>query len=125
MTPIASFNDLSGRAFRYSLKLRTNMVASGMNLPTPIQQHAIPAINAGRDVLASSHTGTGKTAAYLVPLVGALMKQQRDGLPRNRIYPSALVLQPTRELVQQAGGLASDLLPRPSVPDLLTLVLPS
>ena len=55
----------------------------------------------GRDTLAMAHTGTGKTAAYLIPLLGAMMKTQRDGLPKNRIYPSALVLQPTRELVQQ------------------------
>ena len=55
-------------------------------------------------MLAMAYTGTGKTAAYLVPLLGALMKTQRDGLPNNRYYPSVIVLQPTRELVQQARG---------------------
>ena len=58
----------------------------------------------GRDMLAMAYTGTGKTAAYLVPLLGALMKTQRDGMPKNRFYPSVIILQPTRELVQQARG---------------------
>ena len=66
-----------------------------------------------------AYTGTGKTAAYLIPLLGAMMKTVRDGHPKNRIYPSALLLQPTRELVQQVrkeaermtrGGISVDLL---------------
>lgn len=55
-------------------------------------------------MLAMAHTGTGKTAAYLVPLVGRMMKQQRSRLPRNTSYPAALVLLPTRELAQQVKG---------------------
>ena len=54
-----------------------------------------------------AYTGTGKTAAYLVPLLGAMMKTQRYGMPKNRYYPSAIVLQPTRELVQQVSDRQS------------------
>ena len=46
-TPLTSFNKLGGRGYRYSLQLRRNMAASGLNLPTPIQQHTVPVINAG------------------------------------------------------------------------------
>ncbi|GAX72729.1 hypothetical protein CEUSTIGMA_g185.t1 [Chlamydomonas eustigma] len=98
---LASFNELSGRLYAFPLKFRLNMAQTGLKVPTPIQKHMIPAVNAGRDILASAHTGMGKTAAYLVPILGKVMQTQRDGLPRNRYYPSVVILQPTRELVQQ------------------------
>ncbi|HEX8823960.1 MAG TPA: DEAD/DEAH box helicase, partial [Archangium sp.] len=60
--------------------------------PTPIQAQAIPPALAGRDVIGCAATGTGKTAAYLLPLVERLA-----GEPG----PLGLVLAPTRELVQQ------------------------
>ena len=46
-SPLSSFNDLAGRSYKYALRLRKNMAASGLQLPTPIQQYAIPVINAG------------------------------------------------------------------------------
>ena len=49
-SPLASFNDLSGSPYRYSLRLMRNMATSGLHLPTPIQQHAIPVINAGEGI---------------------------------------------------------------------------
>ncbi|MBO1326386.1 DEAD/DEAH box helicase [Acetobacter sp. TBRC 12305] len=68
---------------------------AGMTEPTPIQQAAIPAILAGRDLLATAPTGTGKTAAYALPLIQKLLAARR---PR-----SALVLLPTRDLVLQTA----------------------
>src|SRR5947209_12341265 len=62
--------------------------------PTPVQAEAIPAILAGRDLVATAQTGTGKTAAFLLPILHHLL-----GQPRNTTQ--ALVLTPTRELAQQ------------------------
>ncbi|KAG1661029.1 hypothetical protein FOA52_005344 [Chlamydomonas sp. UWO 241] len=99
--PIVSFNQLKGRPYSYALKLRTNMAEAGYNVPTPIQRYSIPIVHAGRDLLATAHTGSGKTAAYLVPVLGTVMKQTRFKPPRNRCFPAALVLLPTRELALQ------------------------
>jgi ATP-dependent RNA helicase RhlE len=62
--------------------------------PTPIQAQAIPAVLAGRDLIATAQTGTGKTAAFLLPVLHQLL-----GLPRGTTR--ALVITPTRELAQQ------------------------
>jgi ATP-dependent RNA helicase RhlE len=65
--------------------------------PTPVQRAAIPAILRGRDVWASAQTGSGKTAAFLVPIVEALTSSRKEALGDVR----ALVLVPTRELATQ------------------------
>ena len=67
---------------------------------TPIQERAIPLVLGGRDLLASAQTGTGKTAAYLLPVLELL---SRGGSPENKV--NALVLVPTRELAQQVDQL--------------------
>ena len=74
----------------------------GFAAPTPIQAEAIPAGLAGRDVLASATTGSGKTAAFLLPILQRLASLQR-GATR------ALVLTPTRELAAQIADDAKDL----------------
>ena len=68
----------------------------GYTEATPIQQKAIPAILAGKDIMAGAQTGTGKTAAFALPILQKLMAE----LPKNRPV-RALVLTPTRELAQQ------------------------
>ncbi|MFN5348199.1 MAG: DEAD/DEAH box helicase, partial [Polaromonas sp.] len=71
----------------------------GYTEPTPIQSMAVPALLSGRDVLASAQTGSGKTAAFALPLL-----QRIHDLPsRAGRTTSALVLVPTRELAAQAG----------------------
>src|SRR5262245_45259783 len=65
----------------------------GFEVPTPIQAQAIPAILEGRDVVGTAQTGTGKTAAFTLPLL------QRLGNPKGSVR--ALILTPTRELAQQ------------------------
>lgn len=75
---------------------------SGYTVPTPIQQQAIPELIAGHDVLASAQTGTGKTAAFMLPalhLLAASVKMQGRG-------PRILVLTPTRELALQVSEAA-------------------
>ena len=82
---------------------------SGFNTPTAIQAAAIPAILQGRDVRGSAQTGSGKTAAFSLPLLQRLAEPRQQGPRRMR----ALVLVPTRELAAQVGGtmyeLAQDL----------------
>src|SRR5262245_30058578 len=72
--------------------------------PTPIQSQAIPAVQSGRDLIATAQTGTGKTAAFLLPVLQHLLE-------RPQRCTRALVLTPTRELAQQIDavfrGLAS------------------
>ncbi len=74
--------------------------AQGYDEPTPIQKKAIPIIMQGRDILAGAQTGTGKTAAFTLPLLHLLNTNKHPGghLPR------ALVLAPTRELAAQVGA---------------------
>jgi superfamily II DNA/RNA helicase len=73
--------------------------------PTPIQEKAIPLALAGKDVLGSAQTGTGKTAAFSIPLVEALLRSPKG---------SALVLTPTRELAKQVLDVIHQLLGRDS-----------
>src|SRR5260370_13703645 len=71
----------------------------GYSVPTPIQAKAIPAVLAGGDVLAGAQTGTGKTAAFVLPIL------QKLGQAGGRA-PRALVLTPTRELAAQVADSA-------------------
>ena len=70
----------------------------GYSSPTPIQQEAIPSLVEGRDLLGCARTGTGKTAAFALPLLHRLVEADRR---RTRKQPRVLVLTPTRELALQ------------------------
>jgi ATP-dependent RNA helicase RhlE len=87
------------------LGLNPHLVAATRRMhytePTPIQAEAIPAILAGRDLVATAQTGTGKTAAFLLPILHRLL-----GKPRSA---SCLILSPTRELAQQIETVCRDL----------------
>lgn len=79
-----------------SNELVSNLTAMGFNTPTPIQQTAIPQILQGHDICACAQTGSGKTAAFLLPVIDKLINSRmRSNMPR------AIVLSPTRELAQQ------------------------
>ncbi|MFP4540091.1 MAG: DEAD/DEAH box helicase, partial [Opitutales bacterium] len=67
----------------------------GYTRPTPIQAEAIPALLEGRDLVGGSQTGTGKTAAFCLPLLTRLKAHKDD------VWPRALILEPTRELASQ------------------------
>ena len=88
-----SFDNLGLRA-----ELLSAVKSKGYATPTPIQARVIPAILAGRDILARAQTGTGKTDAFALPLVDLLSR----GNPHRR-HPRALILAPTRELALQVG----------------------
>lgn len=73
----------------------------GYQTPTPIQLEAIPAVLANRDVMAGAQTGTGKTAAFALPLLHRLFETGQDETRSINNKVSVLVLTPTRELAQQ------------------------
>ncbi|MBN1797898.1 MAG: DEAD/DEAH box helicase [Spirochaetales bacterium] len=72
--------------------------AQGYKSPTPVQEQAIPEILSGRDVLAGAQTGTGKTAAFTLPILQLLSEKSQGGF-----NPRALILAPTRELAAQVA----------------------
>ncbi|MEO8508522.1 MAG: DEAD/DEAH box helicase [Betaproteobacteria bacterium] len=78
--------------------------ACGYEEPTPIQEQTIPALLAGRDVIGSAQTGTGKTAAFVLPALHRLASKPAMA-PKHRMAsaPRVLVLAPTRELAQQVA----------------------
>src|SRR5579871_2736210 len=74
------------------------LAAEGYTTPTPIQAKAIPHLLAGRDILGVAQTGTGKTAAFALPILHYLATRPKRPLPRTC---RALILSPTRELAGQ------------------------
>src|SRR5512143_1500117 len=74
--------------------------AMGYVEPTPIQLRVIPLILQGRDVIGSAQTGTGKTAAFALPILSNLGKHEHE--------PRCLVLEPTRELAAQVETASRD-----------------
>jgi ATP-dependent RNA helicase RhlE len=91
-------------ALGLSLPLVRAIVDEGYACPTPIQSRAIPSVLGGADLLACAQTGTGKTAAFMLPLLqrlGASATSARR--PASRVVLRALVLSPTRELAAQIG----------------------
>ena len=79
--------------------------ALGIEKPTPIQAEAIPAIASGRDIMGLAQTGTGKTAAYLLPLIQEIMDNPP---PKGVRRPRVLILAPTRELAHQVSNNLRD-----------------
>ena len=90
-----SFTSLGLRA-----ELLSAIATQGYTTPTPIQTEAIPVIFEGADLLAGAQTGTGKTAAFALPIVRMLGENIP---PEKRRKPRALVLVPTRELAAQVS----------------------
>jgi ATP-dependent RNA helicase DDX3X len=85
--------------------VRQNLELCRYAAPTPVQKYALPISIAGRDLMACAQTGSGKTAAFLVPMIAMLMTTDlppQGGAGRSRKhYPYALVMAPTRELATQ------------------------
>ena len=81
--------------FNFHPNLLEGIEASNYETATPVQEQVIPPIMEGRDVIASAQTGTGKTAAFLLPVMNNLLKNHVDG------QVGALVIVPTRELAIQ------------------------
>lgn len=84
-----TFND-----FNLDAELIAGLQSMGFNTPTPIQEQAIPVILENRDLIACAQTGTGKTAAYLLPILDKIIHAEKRHL-------NTLIIAPTRELAQQ------------------------
>ena len=100
------------------LGLRTELLSIcaslGYTEPTPIQNQAIPVVLEGRDLIGCAETGTGKTAAFLLPLIQRMMKTPRPGV-------RVLVIAPTRELATQIEASYRSLTPQKN-PRVVTLI---
>jgi ATP-dependent RNA helicase RhlE len=80
--------------FNFDPRLLDGLLSMGYNKPTPIQEQAIPLILDNKDLIACAQTGTGKTAAYILPILNKIVHAEKRHL-------NALVIAPTRELAQQ------------------------
>jgi len=81
-------------AFNFHPSVAAGIAAANYETPTPIQARAIPQIVNGRDVMGLAQTGTGKTAAFVLPILNRLVASKRGGV-------RALIMAPTRELAEQ------------------------
>jgi ATP-dependent RNA helicase RhlE len=93
---------LSFTQFALDARLQQNIARAGYVVPTPIQLAAIPEVLAGHDLIGTAQTGTGKTAAFVLPILQALLAG-----PRNR--SRALIVTPTRELAEQINDTVRQL----------------
>jgi len=100
---IGSFDEIN-----FTEIIKSNIKLSNYTRPTPVQKYAIPIIMSGRDLISVAQTGSGKTAAFLAPILNNIfLNGPPKNLPpqkyhgRNKQYPLCLVLAPTRELAVQ------------------------
>lgn len=89
---------MSFTQFHFHPGIQSGIRDAGYTSPSPIQQKAIPPILAGKDILGLAQTGTGKTVAFVLPILQHLLKTQRTA---SSVPPSALIMAPTRELAEQ------------------------
>uniref|UniRef100_A0A914ZI88 RNA helicase n=2 Tax=Parascaris univalens TaxID=6257 RepID=A0A914ZI88_PARUN len=102
--PISLFADLKLHPW-----IEENIKLSGYGRPTPVQKYSIPTLMNNRDLMSCAQTGSGKTAAFLVPLINNVLQNGPEALYRSttqqngrrKQYPAALILSPTRELSLQ------------------------
>ena len=84
------------KSFSFDEKLEEGIEAIGFEKATPVQEQVIPLIMQGDDVIASAQTGTGKTAAFLLPIINKIITGEQD-----HHQVKALIIVPTRELAVQ------------------------
>ncbi|XP_060822486.1 ATP-dependent RNA helicase vasa [Bombus pascuorum] len=95
--PIESFENIGLRSI-----VLQNIKKSGYTKPTPIQKNALPIIMSGRDLMACAQTGSGKTAAFAIPIIHLLLQRSAPlGLSSSYCEPQAVIIAPTRELTIQ------------------------
>ena len=98
-TPAALFDSVG-----LAESLQRAVAAQGYTVMTPIQAKAIPIVLAGRDVMGAAQTGTGKTAAFSLPLLHKMLRHENASMSPARHPVRALVIAPTRELADQVAA---------------------
>src|SRR4030042_5158291 len=93
---------MSFETFNFHPSIMAGVRALGYVTPTPIQLKSIPPIMQGRDIIGVAQTGTGKTAAFVLPILQRLLTS-----PRGRV--GALIISPTRELAEQTSETINEL----------------
>jgi ATP-dependent RNA helicase RhlE len=93
---------MSFETFNFHPSIMAGVQALGYVIPTPIQLKSIPPIMQGRDLIGLAQTGTGKTAAFVLPILQRLMASLRDDV-------RALIISPTRELAEQTSEMTNEL----------------
>ncbi len=93
---------MSFEKFELNKKIFASVQSLGYKVPTPIQSEAIPPIMKGRDVVGLAQTGTGKTAAFVLPILQQLMQEPSD-------HVRALIIAPTREISEQTNEVIKQL----------------
>jgi ATP-dependent RNA helicase RhlE len=88
--------------FAFHPSIKVGITTAGYTTPTPLQERAIQPILDGRDILGLAQTGTGKTAAFVLPILQSIINGPRDKL-------RALIISPTRELAEQTHTAISTL----------------
>ena len=101
--PVAEAPSLKFSAVGLHPVLQSAVAAQGYTVMTPIQAKAIPIVLAGRDVMGAAQTGTGKTAAFSLPLLHRMLAHENSSMSPARHPVRALVIAPTRELADQVA----------------------
>ncbi|MES2965324.1 MAG: DEAD/DEAH box helicase [Bdellovibrionota bacterium] len=92
--------------FNFAPAVKKSIEQMGFEVPTDVQRQAIPKVLEGKDVLVTAQTGSGKTAAFLTPILTKMLEAVDEKPARFR---RALIIAPTRELAEQIGQVARDL----------------
>ncbi|MFA5904730.1 MAG: DEAD/DEAH box helicase, partial [Desulfobacula sp.] len=92
--------------YHISSDIKRNLAELGFKRPTDIQFKAIPSILKGEDVLAVAQTGTGKTAAFAIPIIDRIHRMKTS---KTSLGIKCIIMVPTRELAAQIGGVLNDL----------------
>ena len=90
------------KAFNLNPRVEAGLASTGFITPTPIQSEAIPSVMNGRDIMGQAQTGTGKTAAFVLPILHRLMQGKRG-------HVRSLIIAPTRELAEQIHNTLNNL----------------
>ena len=104
--PPPESNETTFASFQFSKLILQAIEEQGYTHPTPIQSEAIPHVLAGRDVMGAAQTGTGKTAAFVLPMIEKLLPLASSSASPARHPIRALILTPTRELTDQVADNA-------------------